>query len=41
MNTMKRTLPILIIAGILIAIRMRQEKQQRELDALRREAHAF
>jgi heme exporter protein C len=34
-------LPILLIAAILIAVRMRQERQQRELDALRREAHAF
>jgi len=34
-------LPILMIAAILIAIRMRQETQQREVDALRREAHAF
>jgi len=33
--------PILMIAAILIAIRMRQENDQREVDALRREAHAF
>jgi hypothetical protein len=33
--------PILIFAVILIAIRMGQERRQRELDALRREIHAF
>jgi heme exporter protein C len=32
-------LPILIVAAILISIRYVQEKQQREIDALRREAH--
>ena len=34
-------LPILMIAVILITIRMGQERRQRELDALRREIHAF
>jgi heme exporter protein C len=34
-------LPILIFAVILITIRMGQERRQRELDALRREIHAF
>jgi heme exporter protein C len=32
-------LPLLIVAAILITIRYVQEKQQREIDALRREAH--
>lgn len=32
-------LPILIVAAIFISIRYVQEKQQREIDALRREAH--
>jgi len=31
--------PILIVAAILIAVRYGQEKQQREIDAMRREAH--
>lgn len=31
--------PLLIVAAILISIRYAQEKQQREIDALRREAH--
>ncbi len=34
-------LPLLMIAVILVAVRMQQEKRLRELDALRREAHAF
>jgi len=34
-------LPILMIAAILVTIRMGQERSQRELDALRREIHAF
>jgi hypothetical protein len=33
--------PLLIFAIILIAVRMEQERRQRELDALRREIHAF
>ncbi len=33
--------PLLIFAVILIAVRMEQERRQRELDALRREIHAF
>ena len=33
-------LAILMIAMIILAVRMRQESMQRELDALRREAHA-
>lgn len=33
--------PLLLIAGVLIALRMRQENQQREIDALRRAAHSF
>jgi len=33
--------PLLLIAVILIAVRMQQEKRAREIDALRREAHAF
>jgi hypothetical protein len=32
---------ILLIAAVLLMLRMRQEDQQREIDALRREAHAF
>lgn len=31
--------PLLIVAAMLIAVRYVQEKQQREIDALRREAH--
>jgi heme exporter protein C len=34
-------LPLLLLAAILVAIRLRQEQQQREIDALRRIAHAF
>lgn len=34
-------LAVLLIAGILVAVRMRQEATQRELDGLRREAHAL
>jgi len=33
--------PLLLFAVVLIAVRMRQERRQRELDALRREVHAF
>jgi heme exporter protein C len=33
--------PLLMIAFVLIAVRMMQERRQRELDALRRTAHAF
>ena len=33
--------PILMIAAILIVLRLRQENQQREIDALRRTAHSF
>jgi len=33
--------PLLMIAALLVAVRMRQERRLRELDALRREAHAF
>jgi heme exporter protein C len=33
--------PLLLFAIILIAVRMEQERRQRELDALRREIHAF
>ena len=33
--------PLLIFAIILVAVRMQQEHRQRELDALRREIHAF
>jgi heme exporter protein C len=33
--------PLLLVAVILVAVRMQQEKRRRELDALRREAHAF
>lgn len=33
--------PLLIIAAVLIVLRMRQENQQREIDALRRAAHSF
>jgi heme exporter protein C len=32
-------LALLLIAGVLLSIRMRQEKCEREIDALRREAH--
>jgi heme exporter protein C len=34
-------LPMLLLAGVLLGIRMRQEQVSRELDALRREAHAL
>jgi heme exporter protein C len=34
-------LPMLLLAGVLLAMRMRQEQVSRELDALRREAHAL
>jgi heme exporter protein C len=34
-------LPVLLIAVIMISIRMRQERIQREVDALRRAIHAF
>jgi heme exporter protein C len=33
--------PLLLLAGIFLMIRMRQEQNQRELDALRRYVHAF
>ncbi|MBM3747313.1 MAG: cytochrome C assembly protein [Acidobacteria bacterium] len=33
--------PLLLLAAVLLAIRMRQEEQQRELEALRRRAHAL
>ena len=33
--------PILMIAICLVAVRMMQEKRQREIDALRRAAHTF
>lgn len=34
-------LPILMIAFVLVAVRLRQERHQREIDAMRRTAHAF
>ena len=34
-------LGLLLLAGALMAVRVRQEEAQRELDALRRRAHAF
>ncbi len=34
-------IPLLLIAIVLIMVRMRQERQQREIEALRRFAHAF
>jgi heme exporter protein C len=33
--------PLLLLAAVLLAIRMRQEEQQREVEALRRRAHAL
>jgi heme exporter protein C len=33
--------PLLMVAVIFIAVRMRQEQRQRQLDAIRRAAHAF
>jgi heme exporter protein C len=33
--------PILLLGVVLVMIRMRQEEEQREIDALRRYAHAF
>lgn len=33
--------PLLLLAAVLMAVRMRQEEQQRELEALRRRAHAL
>jgi heme exporter protein C len=33
--------PLLLIAAVLVAVRMGQERRQREIDALRREVHAF
>ncbi len=33
--------PLLLLFGVLTALRMRQEETQRELDALRRHAHAL
>jgi heme exporter protein C len=34
-------IPLLLLAGVFLMIRMRQEQNQRELDALRRHVHAF
>jgi heme exporter protein C len=34
-------IPLLLLAGIFLMIRMRQEQNQREIDALRRYVHAF
>jgi heme exporter protein C len=34
-------IPILMVAFVLVALRLRQEAVQREVDALRRSAHAF
>ena len=34
-------IPLLLVAIVFIMIRMRQEKQQREIEAMRRFAHAF
>jgi heme exporter protein C len=34
-------LPLLLLGIVFVAIRMRQETQQREIDALRRAAHSF
>jgi len=34
-------IPILLLALVLLLIRMRQEQAGREIDALRREVHAF
>jgi heme exporter protein C len=34
-------LPLLVVAAVLVAVRLRQENMQREVDALRREALAF
>jgi len=31
----------LLLAAVLVAVRMRQESTQREIDALRRRAHAL
>ncbi len=33
--------PLLLLFGVLAALRMRQEQAQREMDALRRQAHAL
>jgi heme exporter protein C len=33
--------PLLMIAAVLVLLRMKQENQQREIDALRRAAHSF
>jgi heme exporter protein C len=33
--------PLLLLAVVLVMLRMRQEQAQREIDALRRYAHAF
>jgi len=33
--------PLLLLAFVLVAVRMRQERRQREIDALRRTVHAF
>jgi len=34
-------IPLLLLGVVLLLLRMRQEQNERELDALRREAHAF
>lgn len=34
-------IPLLLVAVIFVAVRMRQEQRQRQVDALRRAAHAF
>ena len=34
-------LAVLLVAAVLVLIRIRQENMQRELDGLRREAHAI
>jgi hypothetical protein len=33
--------PLLMLAAVLVMIRIGQENRRRELDALRREVHAF
>jgi hypothetical protein len=34
-------IPFLLLAAVLTMVRMRQEQAQREIDALRRFAHAY
>jgi hypothetical protein len=34
-------LPLILIAVVFVAVRMRQARVQREIDALRRTVHAF